>query len=223
VAGGWSAREAAVEAARSDRAPGAGPAGGDALVAAAAELDGDAVGRLLDEQFAKGSFESVVDEWLMPSLARLGQAWSHGEVSVAGEHLASTIVMRRLAAAYEAAGRGVPGPPVLIGAPPEVDHEIGLLAFATAARRAGLATVYLGAQVPADAWQDAALKVQPRHVVTSLHRRKDASRLRPVAEALADQPGVTLWVGGRHQDLASPPWQPLGHSIATAAQALAGR
>ena len=220
VDAGWSARDAAAESGRRSRPLPADPVGMDDLLAAAAELDDEAVARLLNEQFARASFESVVDEWLMPALARVGQAWAHGELSVAGEHLVSSVVMRRLAAAYEAAGRGVPGPPVLIGAPPEVDHEIGLLAFATAVRRAGLPTVYLGAQVPTEAWVHAATKVQPNHVVSALHRRKDAPRLAPVAAALADVPGARLWVGGRHQDAAPAPWQPLGHSIAEGARLL---
>ncbi len=219
VDAGWHAREAAAEAGRRAQHPSVPVE--DELITAAVDMDADAVARILDEQFTRASFETVVDEWLMPALSRLGQAWARGEVSVAGEHLVSNVVMRRLAGAYEAAGRGAPGPPVLIGAPPDVDHEIGLLAFATAARRAGLPTMYLGGHVPAEAWRHAATKVQPRHAVTSLHRRRDAHRLGPVATELAGLPDLTLWVGGRHQDLAPLPWQPLGHSIAEAAHRLA--
>ena len=58
---------------------------------------------MLDERFSRASFESVVDGWLMPSLVALGEAWADGRVSVAGEHLASYAVQRRLAAAYDAA------------------------------------------------------------------------------------------------------------------------
>ncbi|MCA0296315.1 MAG: MerR family transcriptional regulator [Actinobacteria bacterium] len=216
---GWTARDAAVESTR--RAlPAAAPASDD-LVPAAMALDADNVARILDEQFALASFETVVDDWLMPALFRLGQAWARGEVSVAGEHLVSNVVMRRLAHAYDAAGRGTAGRPVLIGAPPDVDHQIGLLAFATAARRAGLSTIYLGGHVPADAWRHAVTTVRPRHAVSSLHRRRDADRLAPVAAELADIADLTLWVGGRHQGLAPTPWRPLGHSIADAARRLA--
>lgn len=216
---GWTARDAAAESARRSL-PAAAPASDD-LVPAAVALDADAVDRILDEQFALASFETVVDDWLMPALFRLGQAWARGEVSVAGEHLVSNVVMRRLAHAYDAAGNGAGGRPVLIGAPPDVDHQLGLLAFATAARRAGLATVYLGGHVPADAWRHAVATVRPRHAVSSLHRRRDADRLGPVATALDGFPDLTLWVGGRHQDQAPTPWRPLGHSIADAARRLA--
>jgi methanogenic corrinoid protein MtbC1 len=216
VRAGWSPRQAAVESARRAQAE-VGLPGERELVAAAAALDGDAAARVLDAQFARGSFETVVDEWLMPAMTVLGRAWASGEVSVAGEHLVSNLVMRRLAAAYEAAGQPASGRTILVGAPPGVDHELGLLAFATAARRAGMATVYLGSQLPAEAWRDAATKVGADAAVSSLYRRRDAARLRPVVEAVADLPSLELWVGGRHQHLAPPPFRPLGHSISEAA------
>jgi methanogenic corrinoid protein MtbC1 len=220
VRAGWAPRQAAVESARRTQAE-SGLPGERELVAAAAAMDGDAAARVLDAQFARGSFETVVDEWLMPAMTGLGRAWASGEVSVAGEHLVSNLVMRRLAAAYEAAGQPASGRTILVGAPPGVDHELGLLAFATAARRAGTATVYLGSQLPAEAWHDAALKVGADAAVSSLYRRRDAARLRPVVEAVADLPSLELWVGGRHQHLAPPPFRPLGHSISEAAVRLA--
>src|SRR5512132_633813 len=119
MASGWSPKEAAAAAAaesdlESEPADleGSQPAGirstrrtAEAvdLVAAAAALDPSAVTRLLDEHFAMGSFEQVVDGWLMPELERLGRAWAEGEVSVAGEHLAAGAIQRRLSAAFDAA------------------------------------------------------------------------------------------------------------------------
>ena len=220
VDSGLRPRQAAQEALRRD--PGAGPGHGLAtLLAAAADLDPDAVAAVLDEELSRDTFEAVVDGWLMPALAGLGRAWARGEVSVAGEHLVSSMVMRRLAAAYEATEPPEPGPPVLVGAPPGVEHELGLLAFATAARRRGLPIVYLGAQVPAESWRLAATTVGPRAAVTSLHTRRDAPRLEAMGRELADVPDLELWVGGRHQDLAPAPFRPLGHSIAEAATRLA--
>lgn len=220
VEAGWAPRDAAVEATRATASDDAGDV--QRLLAAAADLDADTVAAVVDAQLARGPFETVVDEWLMPALVRLGRAWAESTVSVAGEHLVSTVVMRRLAATYEAAGNPS-GPAVVIGSPPGVDHELGLLAFATAARRAGVHTVYLGAQVPAESWRLAVEKVGALAAVSSLHRRRDARRLVPVVDALADVRGLRLWAGGRHQDAAPPPFRPLGHSIAAAAARLAGR
>ena len=56
----------------------------------------------------------------------LGDAWADGRVSVAGEHAASHAVFRRLAAAYQAAGRSAPAErSILVGLPPGARHELG--------------------------------------------------------------------------------------------------
>ncbi len=192
------------------------------LVEAAADLDADRVSRILDERFAPlHGIESVIDQWLMPALGRIGREWAAGRVSVAGEHLVANAVVRRLSTAYEAAGRGT-GLPLIIGAPPGVQHELGLLAFAVSARRAGLPTLYLGADVPLDAWSEAVAKTPARGVVTVAPRRRDATRVGQLAGRLeADHPGLPVWVGGRYQHLAPPPSRPLGHDIGEAVTKLA--
>ncbi len=118
------------------------------FVAAAAALDERRIETFLDDLFAGGSFERVVDDRLGPALRALGDAWAAGTLSVGAEHAASHAVLRRLSASFEAAGRASDARPVLVGLPPGSRHEIGALAFATAARRRGLAVVYLGADVP---------------------------------------------------------------------------
>lgn len=191
------------------------------LVRAAAALDAVAVSQILDAQFALGDFETVVDQWLMPALSRIGREWAAGRITVAGEHLVANTVLRRLSAAYEAAGRGAGGTPFLIGAPPGVTHELGLMAFAVAARRAGLPTLYLGADVPLEAWADAVTRSEARGVITSAPRRRDAVRVGQVAAALhAARPDLPVWVGGRYQHLAPAPCRPLGHRIGDAARQL---
>src|SRR3954454_22370682 len=109
----------------------------EAFIRAAERLDSASATAVLDARFALGTFEHVVDDWLMPTLKLVGEELAHGRLTVSGEHLVSYAVQRRLAAAYEAAsGRGG-GPALLIGLPPGSRHELGLLAFAVAARRAG--------------------------------------------------------------------------------------
>lgn len=221
VQAGWAPRLAAAEVIRQP-VPALGADPYAALIEAAANLDAPAVAREVDKRFGNGRFEPTVDHWLMPALQRLGVAWADGTVSVAGEHLVSNVVMRRLAAAYEASLNGQQGAPVLIGAPPGVDHQLGLMAFAVAARRAGLPTIYLGAQVPLDAWRDAAVKATPRAAVTIVPRHRDAAKAGRVAALLGGELGVPVLLGGRYQQLVGEPDQWLGHDIAAAATALAG-
>lgn len=109
LADGWSASTAAAEVSRrrdvaETVAPPPSPDGGPAvtrLIEAAAAMDPAGVARVLDERFALTSFESVVDDWLMPALEEVGLAWADRRISVAGEHLVAHAVLRRLAAAYD--------------------------------------------------------------------------------------------------------------------------
>ncbi len=192
------------------------------LVRAAADLDAVRLAELLDEWFSRGSFEAVVDTWLMPGLEEIGRAWADGRITVAGEHLVASAVHRRLATAYEAAARNPHGASVLVGMPPGARHELGILAFATAARRAGLTVTYLGADLPARDWTAAAAHHPPRFAVLSLPCADHLPGLNAVVTALAhDSPRTRIAVGGRYQDLAPAGVHRLGHDIAAAAEWLA--
>ncbi len=219
VEAGWSPRAAATEVARGRFGDGADPYA--ELIGAAGELDADRVAREIGDRFARAPFEAVVDHWLMPALAQLGRAWAAGTVSVAGEHLVANAVSRQLYAIHDATPRRQGRNPVLVGTPPGVDHQLGLLAFAVAAVRAGVPTVYLGAQVPLDAWADGAARLRPRFAVTNVPRRRDAAAAARVVDLLASGPAVEIRLGGRHQRLVGEPGHQLGHSIGAAAARLA--
>jgi MerR family transcriptional regulator, light-induced transcriptional regulator len=192
------------------------------LVASAADLDPVRLATLLDDQFSRGSFEAVVDGWLMPALDEIGRAWADGRIGVAGEHLVAHAIGRRLSAAYDAAARDPHGASVVVGLPPGAHHELGILAFATAARRVGLATTYLGADLPARDWLTAVTRHEARCAVLSLACEHDISGLRAVAALIRKaHPRLRIAVGGRYQHLAPEGTYPLGHNIAAAATRLA--
>lgn len=193
------------------------------LVAAAAALDPAAVSAVLDERFTLGSFESVVDDWLMPALEEVGLAWADGRISVAGEHLVAHAVLRRLATAYDAAASRTDGPTVIIGLPAGVHHELGIFAFAVALRRLGLTTVYLGPDLPAPAWSAALDAHSARCAVLSAPGAEDVPAAREVVSALrASHPDAAIFVGGgRQDDVDLPGTTHLGHAIGAGASELA--
>ncbi len=248
---GWSARQAAQEtlarlandepesdrgrpmapvvplaSAPSSPSPQARRAAGDieALVAGAERLDPAAVAEVLDARFAAASYEAVVDDWLMPALGVVGQAWAAGRLSIAGEHLVSYAVQRRLAAFYEAAAGRSDGPTVIVGLPPDCRHELGLLAFAVSARRSGLTTVYVGADLPSGDWVPAVRARGAAGVVLAVPRRIDIGSTRLIATQLhAAHPQVVIGLGGRFQDAVETGCIPLGHSIGLAVSELRNR
>ncbi|KGN31339.1 transcriptional regulator [Knoellia sinensis KCTC 19936] len=235
---GWSAGEAAAETLQrvtgsvehlEHLESGADPAGADGagtealgeLIRAADNLQAPEVAALLDRGLASGgTFEEVANRWLMPTLIGVGEAWADGRLSVAGEHLVSYAVQRRLAAFYESAsGRGA-GPLVVFGLPPGARHELGILTFAVAARRAGVSTAYVGADLPGDTWESAVQTRRAAAVVMAVPRLADVVAAQGVVDRLrAGSPDLVIGVGGRHQDDVSGVTH-LGHDFAAGAALL---
>jgi MerR family transcriptional regulator, light-induced transcriptional regulator len=183
-------------------APGAGSDGAaariEAFVAAAIALDSVRLERVLDEMFARGSFEGVTTDEVLPALQAIGDAWAEGRLGVGGEHAASHAVLRRLAGAYQAAGRPSDADgAILVGLPPGSRHELGALAFAVAARRAGLPVLYLGPDLPAADWVATAADTRARAAVIGSPTRADAGPAAEVARALAaEDAGLSIAFGG---------------------------
>lgn len=212
VEGGWSPRQAAarLQEASADElralltvdAEVAAATTGEFVsrfVEAASRLDAAGADRVLDEMFAAGSFERVIEDHLFPALRALGDAWASGQVDVAGEHAASEAVRRRLSMAFEAAGSGPSdGAAIVVGLPPGARHEIGPLAFAISARRAGLPVIYLGADVPVASWVAAVSTTAARAVAFGALLEADVPAADHVVAALrAAVPDLVVAVGGR--------------------------
>ncbi len=202
-------------------------AGASAFVTAAVSLDERLVETVLDDMFAAGSFERVVDDHVAPALHDLGDAWASGQLSVAGEHMASHAVLRRVAASFEAAGSTSSGPPVLVGLPAGCRHEIAALAVATAIRRRGLPVVYLGPDVPPESWIEALERTRARAIVIGIPTELDrpaADDVVTLASAVDGRPLVAA--GGRGTNGATlPEWvirlpDGIGHAAAALDDAL---
>lgn len=156
----------------------------DAFRTAASLFDIPAIEEVLDGAFAAQRFESAMRDVVFPALRELGEGWSSGEIDVAAEHAASETVRRRLSQLFEAAGRSVAGPTVLVGLPPGSHHEIGAFAFAIAARRAGLRVLYLGADVPLESWLRTARETEAPLAVLAVVTLADVAPATLVAEGL---------------------------------------
>ena len=219
VEAGWSPRDAAprVLAAGSDqlrvmqRPPreGAGEAGSSPegarlvqeIAAAASGMRQDELEAALDAAFASARFEPVMEEIVFPALTEIGDSWARGELDVGAEHAASAAVLRRLGSAFLAAGNPPDGPLVVVGLPPAAQHELAALAFATAARRAGLRVVYLGANVPVESWLASVRDTSATAVTLGAAMLRDAKSAGAVFAAMSrSAPDVLRAVGGRHAD-----------------------
>ena len=195
----------------------------EALARTAEQFDGARLSAILDQAFEVGTFEEVVDGWLMPALHRLGTAWHQGSVSVAGEHFVSAAVHRRLAAVLDALPTPEGAPRVVVGLARGSRHELGVLAFAAMLRRAGLDVVYVGGDLPPESWVVALDGERPDAVVLGVPSSDDIAAVRDTVAALrAAHPDLRVFLGGRHQD-AVPEAEQLGHVLGPAARRLASQ
>jgi methanogenic corrinoid protein MtbC1 len=192
-----------------------------ALARGAAELDPDAVETAIAEAFAAGPLEQAIEVWLMPALEMLGAQWRAGRVDVAGEHVVSASVHRRLGVELEAAGPSAGGPRVVVGLPRGANHELGVLAFSVLLRRAGADVLYLGADLPAQHWVRVVQQHAPAAVVVGTPTPADVLATRETVAALhAADPLLLVHVGGGAQYEVGHGTVALGHSLATAARDL---
>jgi MerR family transcriptional regulator, light-induced transcriptional regulator len=226
VDAGWSAHEAArhvvedAAAAEGALPRPAEPVPGErieVLVDCARDFDVPRLEQALSEAFADRDLQVVVDDWLLPSLVRLGTAWQRGEVTVAGEHFVTAAVHRRLAHTFQSLPSAT-GPRVVVGLARGSRHELGVLAFALVLRSRGVAVTYLGGDLPLEAWIGTVKLISPRAVVLAAPTLEDLPAVREAAEAL--MPLTTVLLGGAHQEQVSGP-EHLGHRAGAAAVALA--
>lgn len=170
---------------------------GDDLVGATAGLDLLRLDAVIAHAFARAPFEQVADDWLLPQLVRLGDAWQCGELTIAQEHVVSAALMRAIGRVYEAAPTQAPAAPVLVGLPAGARHELALFCFATCLRRLGVGVVYLGSDTPADAWGAAVVSLRARVAVIGVTSPGEAGPAQEVIDRLASiHPSVSIWIGG---------------------------
>ena len=173
----------------------------DAFLSATQLLDVAAMERILDESFASQRFELAIEGVVSPALRAIGSAWASEEIDVGAEHAASETVRRRLARFFDAASLGDRLPQVIVGLPPDGYHEIGALAFAVAARRAGLNVLYLGANVPLESWLRTVRETAAPIVVLGVVTPSDVVAAGAVVDALSVSVGPPIClVGGPLSD-----------------------
>jgi DNA-binding transcriptional MerR regulator len=130
-------------------------------------FDEEGADRALDRILAALSVETAMQDVLLPYLHVLGDRWATGEVSVAQEHFASSLIRGRLLGLARGWGVGG-GPSLLLACPPGEEHDLGLIMFGIAAWRRGWRITYLGQDTPIATIDQAVEVVQPALVVLAI-------------------------------------------------------
>jgi DNA-binding transcriptional MerR regulator len=160
-------------------------------------FDAEGVERLLGAQLAALGPGRFVRQVASPVLREVGERWHAGQLSVAGEHMASSILRSLLGTCLRRSSASVHAPPILFTTPPGERHELGTLMAAIAAVEAGGHALFLGGDLPIEDVATAVGSLDAAAVAVGVchHNGVDLSaEIRSLRDALA--PSVEVWVGG---------------------------
>lgn len=166
-----------------------------AWVVACMAFDEARADQILTQAFSILPPETVTVEILQAGLARIGDGWYQGGVSVQQEHFASSLAMRRIDALILAAPPPNRAGRILVACPAEEQHVFAPLLLTFLLRRRGLDVLFLGANVPQDRLEGALEAARPRLAILSAQQLHTAATLAEMADLL-QRGGVPVAYGG---------------------------
>ena len=155
-----------------------------ALLEAVRSFDRERLEALLAQQLALRGLRAFAEEIVLPLAEGVGDLWALGKIPIAGEHMASEVVLHALKGGLRV-NRGT-GPMVMAGCLPGERHEWGILATLAIVQEHGWRVHYLGADLPVEELVEASWKLAPAAVGLS---SSDPSIVRASLPALAALPG----------------------------------
>jgi MerR family transcriptional regulator, light-induced transcriptional regulator len=110
--------------------------------------------RTIDEAIiAGGAAGEIYMDVIQPSLRRIGDLWQHNALTVAEEHLATSIAQDAMSRIYQRAHIALEeerAPKLIAACADEEQHQVGLRMLCDLLEMDGWDTLYLGASVPID-------------------------------------------------------------------------
>ncbi len=120
----------------------------DDVIAALRQLDSERARTLFDERVESVGMAEFARKGALPLLYEIGERWQAGNLSVAAEHLATTLIRSMLASELFAHTPPEAGPTIVFATPSGEDHDLGLLIAGLTAAANGANVVFLGANMP---------------------------------------------------------------------------
>ena len=180
----------------------------DPILDAIEQLDAPTTERLLGAQLAVLGATRFVRMVAAPLLHEIGTRWEAGQLCIASEHMASSILRNLLGTALRPTRAALQAPPILFTTLPGEAHELGALMAAVATADAGGHPVFLGGNLPLGEIVDAAAAVGASAVAVGMchiNGNDPQAALEVLRTSLPRR--VELWVGGPGADALSLPSQ----------------
>jgi methanogenic corrinoid protein MtbC1 len=171
----------------------------DELLEALVKGDARLVELVALEAIAEGMpLATLYVDVMTPALHDIGERWQRGELTIADEHIATSLVDDVMALV----GRSATVRPrrsrsrVLLGAVENENHVVGLKMLADLAEGAGFDVRFAGAALPVATLEHVVRKHEPRVVGLSASVGAPAWALQDAIEVLTGRCGVPVLIGG---------------------------
>lgn len=165
-------------------------------IAACMNFSESAAEQVLNQAFSIFPVESVCMEILQKGMVEIGNQWYANKASVQQEHFASGLAMRRVDALLSASPAPSRNQTVIVGCPPNEWHTFTPLLLSLLLRRRGLNVIYLGANVPADRFEETISKINANLVILVAQTLISAATLQLTALTLTGL-RIPVSFGGR--------------------------
>jgi len=132
---------------------------------------------ILNEALASTSPEEIILEMLGPTMAKIGDAWEQGKISISTEHLATNFLRQRLLMWMLSGPPSRSSKPVLLACGPNEWHEGSLLILGSLLRRRRWPVAYLGQSVPLDDLYEIIKDINPSLVILVAMTESSANEL----------------------------------------------
>ena len=172
------------------------------VMAAIERMDYSEAERELSLLAAVLSPRDLVHRVALPLMREVGEAWHEGRMSVAQEHMTTSLLRNLLGALIPLHQKTAPTSKLMFVTPTGEQHEFGILASAMLAVGGGLGAIYLGTNLPAEEIVLAAQKTAPQAVVLGFIGANGAKvGITEIQKAARNLPShIELWVGGTQTD-----------------------
>ncbi|MDX2262586.1 MAG: MerR family transcriptional regulator [Gemmatimonadales bacterium] len=137
-----------------------------AMLAAIRRLDRGPLEVLVADELATRGLSRFADEIVLPLAELIGDLWAVGDLPIAGEHLASEVVLHALKGGLNSQRNN--GPLLLCAALPGERHEWGFLVTLARLHGLGWQPDYLGTDLPLEEIIQAAWRLAPAGVALSV-------------------------------------------------------
>lgn len=144
----------------------------------------------------------LIEELIIPLVYKIGDLWHSGEIRVANEHLASSVIRGFLYNLLESYSLNETAPVMVTATPRGQEHELGALIAGVVAASSGWRVIYLGSNLPAEEVGAVVSHLNARVVALSIVYPNDdrllPKELKKMKQILPS--GVSIIAGGRAVD-----------------------